>query len=103
LRVLIIGAGSGSLCLAHGLKAAGIEVAVYERNAATADSRAGYGIHINRHGWQALRDCLPRAHFERLDAPAGHAGTAMCFYDEHPRFLALRDDAQLANASVAST
>jgi 2-polyprenyl-6-methoxyphenol hydroxylase-like FAD-dependent oxidoreductase len=100
MRVLIIGAGLGGLCLAQGLKAAGINVLVYERNPATADGLAGYGIHLNRHGWQALRECLPDPNFQRLDAIAGHAGTEMRFYDEHMGFLALRDDAKLTRSSV---
>ena len=31
MQVIIIGAGLGGLCLAHGLKKAGIEVYVFER------------------------------------------------------------------------
>jgi cation diffusion facilitator CzcD-associated flavoprotein CzcO len=31
LRVIIIGAGTGGLCLAHGLEASGLEVRVFER------------------------------------------------------------------------
>ena len=32
LRVLVIGAGLGGLCLAQGLRKAGVDVAVYERD-----------------------------------------------------------------------
>jgi 2-polyprenyl-6-methoxyphenol hydroxylase-like FAD-dependent oxidoreductase len=31
LEVMIIGAGTGGLCLAHGLRAAGVKVHVFER------------------------------------------------------------------------
>jgi 2-polyprenyl-6-methoxyphenol hydroxylase-like FAD-dependent oxidoreductase len=43
MRILIIGAGLGGLCLAQRLLKAGLEVEVIERNAATADNLAGYG------------------------------------------------------------
>ena len=36
LRVLVIGAGLGGLCLAQGLRKAGVEVAVYERDTGLA-------------------------------------------------------------------
>src|SRR5882757_5449396 len=58
MRVLIIGGGIGGLCLAHGLREAGIDVAVYERTAAGADWLQGYRIHLNPDGCRALHDCL---------------------------------------------
>ncbi|MCZ4097848.1 FAD-dependent monooxygenase [Streptomyces sp. So13.3] len=59
LHVVIIGAGTGGLCLAHGLKRAGVSVAVYERDATRADGLQGYRVGINPDGTRALRDCLP--------------------------------------------
>src|SRR5690349_16445427 len=59
LRVLIIGGGTGGLCLAHGLKRAGIEVAVYERDRTRADGLHGYRVGIDPDGSRALHACLP--------------------------------------------
>src|SRR5712691_10563729 len=59
LHVLVIGGGIGGLCLAHGLKQAGISVAVYERDTPTPPSDEGYSIQINNWGNHALHDCLP--------------------------------------------
>jgi 2-polyprenyl-6-methoxyphenol hydroxylase-like FAD-dependent oxidoreductase len=64
LSVLIIGAGTGGLCLAHRLKQAGIEVAVYERDRTRADGLYGYRIGIDPDGSRALHDCLPPELFE---------------------------------------
>jgi salicylate hydroxylase len=66
LDVLIIGAGIGGLCLAQGLRRAGIPVAVYERTQARTDWLQGYRIHINPHGSRALHDCLPPAVWQRF-------------------------------------
>ncbi|NUR69635.1 MAG: FAD-dependent monooxygenase [Hamadaea sp.] len=59
--VMIIGGGIGGLALAHGLRQAGIEVAVYERSHARTEWLQGYRIHINPHGSRALRACLEPA------------------------------------------
>lgn len=59
LRVLIIGAGTGGLCLAHGLRRAGIPVAVYERDRTRRDGLFGYRVGIDPDGSRALRECLP--------------------------------------------
>jgi 2-polyprenyl-6-methoxyphenol hydroxylase-like FAD-dependent oxidoreductase len=59
LRVLIIGGGTGGLCLAHGLKRAGIDVAVYERDRTRADGLHGYRVGIDPDGSRALHACLP--------------------------------------------
>lgn len=59
LRVIIIGAGTGGLCLAHGLQRAGIEVAVYERDRTRTDGLQGYRVGIDADGSRALHTCLP--------------------------------------------
>ncbi len=58
-HILIIGAGTGGLCLAHGLKKAGISVAVYERDRTRRDGLQGYRVGINPDGSRALHECLP--------------------------------------------
>ncbi|MFI7608126.1 FAD-dependent oxidoreductase [Micromonospora sp. NPDC049366] len=58
-HVLIIGAGTGGLCLAHGLRQAGISVAVYERYRTSTDGLLGYRVGIGPTGSRALRECLP--------------------------------------------
>jgi 2-polyprenyl-6-methoxyphenol hydroxylase-like FAD-dependent oxidoreductase len=72
--VAIAGAGLGGLCLAHGLREAGIDVAVYERDPAPFIRRQGYRITIDEHGTQALRDCLPPRLFELVAAVAKGPG-----------------------------
>jgi 2-polyprenyl-6-methoxyphenol hydroxylase-like FAD-dependent oxidoreductase len=59
--VLIAGGGIGGLCLAHGLRRAGIDVDVYERTTRRTDWLQGYRIHINPAGARALHDCLEAA------------------------------------------
>lgn len=59
LQVIIIGAGTGGLCLAHGLKRAGIGVRVYERDRTRRDGLHGYRVGISPAGSQALKSCLP--------------------------------------------
>jgi salicylate hydroxylase len=66
LEVMIIGGGIGGLCLAQGLRRAGIPVTVYERTEARTDWLQGYRIHINPHGSRALHDCLPPAIWQRF-------------------------------------
>ncbi|RJL35652.1 FAD-dependent oxidoreductase [Bailinhaonella thermotolerans] len=55
LHVIIIGAGTGGLCLAQGLKRAGIGVAVYERDRTRRDGLQGYRVGIDADGKRALR------------------------------------------------
>lgn len=57
-NVIVIGAGTGGMCLAHGLRRAGIEVAVYERYRNRTDGLHGYRIGIGGTGNRALRECL---------------------------------------------
>jgi 2-polyprenyl-6-methoxyphenol hydroxylase-like FAD-dependent oxidoreductase len=59
-HVAIIGGGMGGLCLANGLKKAGISVAVYERDQSPDSRPQGYRIHIDPQGSRALHECLPQ-------------------------------------------
>ena len=59
LDVVVVGAGTGGMCLAHGLKRAGIDVAVYERYRNRSDGLHGYRLGIGPTGNRALRECLP--------------------------------------------
>jgi salicylate hydroxylase len=63
LHVLIAGGGLSGLCLAQGLRRAGVSCAVYERD---PDMRrpAGYRITINGDGGDALQACLPEDLYE---------------------------------------
>lgn len=59
MRVLIIGAGTGGLCLAHGLKKAGVDVALFERDRTPRSMLIGYRVGISADGSKALHSCLP--------------------------------------------
>jgi choline dehydrogenase-like flavoprotein len=58
-NVIVIGAGTGGLCLAQGLQRAGIGVAVYERDRTRTDGLQGYRVGIDADGKRALRANLP--------------------------------------------
>jgi 2-polyprenyl-6-methoxyphenol hydroxylase-like FAD-dependent oxidoreductase len=69
-HVVIIGAGLSGLCLAQGLKCAGIRFDVYERDPAPDSRVQGYRIRIDKDGQHALEACLPPALFELFRATA---------------------------------
>src|SRR5262249_35617604 len=81
LHVLIVGGGIGRLCLAQGLKKAGISVAVYERDRAADARLQGYRLNIEPVGSQALHACLPTNVWETLVASAGDPGPRMGVFD----------------------
>jgi 2-polyprenyl-6-methoxyphenol hydroxylase-like FAD-dependent oxidoreductase len=74
LRVLVVGGGLGGLCLAQGLRRAGIGVEVYERDPDAAFRRQGYRLHIDRRGANGLHACLPPHLFELFLATTSQPG-----------------------------
>jgi 2-polyprenyl-6-methoxyphenol hydroxylase-like FAD-dependent oxidoreductase len=83
LEVLIIGAGTGGLCLAHGLLASGLNVRVFERDRTPVDRLQGYRLHISATGNQALKACLPPENFRRYIQASAIANTAVTFLDSN--------------------
>jgi len=81
LDVLIIGAGTGGLCLAHGLVASGLKVRVFERDRTPTDRLQGYRLHISATGNRALQACLPAENFERFVRASAISNTAVTFLD----------------------
>jgi 2-polyprenyl-6-methoxyphenol hydroxylase-like FAD-dependent oxidoreductase len=81
LEVMIIGAGTGGLALAHGLRAAGISVRGFERDRSVTDRPQGYRLTINATGTRALESCLPKENFERYIAASARVSTAVSFLD----------------------
>jgi len=69
--VIIAGGGLGGLCLAQGLKKAGVSVAVYERDRTRTERLQGYRIHIDPNGSRALHECLPPALFAAFESTCG--------------------------------
>ena len=86
-KVLIIGAGTGGLCLAQGLKRAGVEVSVFERDRTPTDRLQGYRLHISASGARAMEHCLPSALFREFLASAAKPNTAVSFLDSDLKTL----------------
>jgi 2-polyprenyl-6-methoxyphenol hydroxylase-like FAD-dependent oxidoreductase len=81
LEVLIIGAGTGGLCLAHGLAVSGVRVRVFERDRTPTDRLQGYRLHIGATGNRALQACLPQENFKRFVDASAISNTAVTFLD----------------------
>ncbi|WP_330273571.1 FAD-dependent monooxygenase [Lentzea sp. NBC_00516] len=91
MRIAVIGGGIGGLCLAHGLRKAGVDVAVYERDLSRTDRLQGYRVHINPDGAAALRECLPAANWERFERSAGSSENGFGFLTEQLKPLLVLD------------
>ncbi|MFY9956891.1 FAD-dependent oxidoreductase [Bradyrhizobium sp.] len=90
LKVTIIGAGTGGLCLAHGLQSDGVAVEVFERDHSPADRQQGFRLSINATGGAALRSCLPQALFDKLAASSADPSEGLTFLDHRlNRLLAI--------------
>lgn len=79
-RILIIGAGVGGLALAHALRGAGLDVAVYEQDPSPQIRSQGYRIHIDPDGNAALRACLPPEVLDLVRRTSGANGDLVAGY-----------------------
>lgn len=80
--VLVVGAGIGGLCLAQGLKRAGIPCAVYERDESPESRLQGYRLHIDAVGMRALREVLPDNLYARFEATSLRPRPTVPRYDD---------------------
>lgn len=87
VRVAVVGAGLGGLCLAQGLKRAGVQVAVYERDAELNARRQGYRLHLDARAGLALQRCLPPELFALFLATCGGPSTRVTVMNERLRVL----------------
>lgn len=82
-EVMIIGGGIGGLCLAQGLRQAGVAVTVHERTHVRTDWLQGYRIHINPHGSRALHAALPPVTWQAFLDTVSVDGNGFGFTTEH--------------------
>ena len=82
LDIGIVGGGIGGLCLAQGLKKAGIPVQVYERDEAASSRRQGFRIHISPEGSRALHQCLPQDLWDIFNLTGGEFGQGFSMLTE---------------------
>ncbi|MPZ61029.1 MAG: FAD-dependent monooxygenase [Propionibacteriales bacterium] len=91
-KVVVIGGGTGDLCLAHGLHKCGVEVEVFERSRTRAERLQGYRVHINPTGARALHECLPEPLWEAFLATTGRPGNGFGFLTEQLKTLTVVGD-----------
>ncbi|GLV60701.1 monooxygenase [Dictyobacter sp. S3.2.2.5] len=100
LHIIVIGGGIGGLCLAQGLKGAGVSVAVYERNPSSIDWLQGYRIHINAVGSRALHECLPPVLWDAFRATAGQSSAGFGFITEQLKDLLVISEARMTGQNT---
>jgi salicylate hydroxylase len=86
-KVMIVGAGTGGLCLAQGLKQSGIDVFVFERDRTPTDRLQGYRLHISSNGARALEHCIPATLFKEFLGSAAKSNQAVNFLDSNLKRL----------------
>ncbi|MGH3813796.1 MAG: FAD-dependent oxidoreductase [Pseudonocardiaceae bacterium] len=101
MDVIIVGGGIAGLCLAQGLRQAGVSVAVYERDRSPTDRLDGYRIHINPAGSRALKACLPPPVWDSFVASAGEPG-GLGFLTEQLQELVVINDETTADPAQGS-
>jgi 2-polyprenyl-6-methoxyphenol hydroxylase-like FAD-dependent oxidoreductase len=81
LRVLIAGAGIGGLCLAQGLRKAGIDALVFERDVSAQVRGQGFRFRIDPDGDAALKACLTQDLYDLYQATSSHSSPPSAAYD----------------------
>jgi 2-polyprenyl-6-methoxyphenol hydroxylase-like FAD-dependent oxidoreductase len=81
LKVMIVGAGTGGLCLAQGLKKDGVAAEVFERDHTPTDRLQGYRLSLSATGNRALKACLPNALFAKLVRCSARPSRGVSFQD----------------------
>ncbi|MDH6124136.1 NAD(P)/FAD-dependent oxidoreductase [Kitasatospora sp. GP82] len=87
MRVLVIGAGVGGLCLAQGLLKAGIDVRIYEREPGVDSRYQGFRIGLGGAGLDALRACLPQRLHALLEASTGEIAGERVMVDQQLKVI----------------
>lgn len=101
-KILIVGAGTGGLCLAHGLHASAIDVRIFERALTPTDRIQGYRLNIGATGNRALQACLPPENYRRFVDASAKSSTSVSFFDHQLQRLLRIDIAEVDRASVES-
>jgi 2-polyprenyl-6-methoxyphenol hydroxylase-like FAD-dependent oxidoreductase len=73
MHVLIIGAGTGGLALAHALRRDGVSVSIYERDLVPSADTGGYRVGISPAGSRALKACIAPELYELFVATCARA------------------------------
>src|SRR3954467_13314017 len=84
LHVTIVGGGLGGLCLAQGLKKAGIGFTVFERDEDASARIQGYRLSITADGFEAIHSNLPTPLWERVQAATDPLTDGMSLVTEQP-------------------
>lgn len=87
VRIAVAGAGLGGLCLAQGLRRAGADVTVYERDDGLAGRRQGYRLHLDARAGLALQQCLRPELLAAFQATCGQPSTRLTVMSERLRVL----------------
>lgn len=99
MRVLIVGAGTGGLALAHALTRAGIDVSVFERDLAPNADTGGYRVGISPAGSRALKACVSSDLYDLFVATCARAPRNFTMFTEQfAEVLCLEPDGAGADA-----
>jgi 2-polyprenyl-6-methoxyphenol hydroxylase-like FAD-dependent oxidoreductase len=92
LHVLVIGGGIAGLCLAQGLRQAGVSVAVFERDRSRTDRLEGFRLHVNPAGSRALHTCLPAEVWSSFVASSGASANLRFLTQQLKELLVVQDE-----------